>query len=104
MVSKLKRKAVKLNPEEQDAEEEAVDRIKIADFTYECPLYRTANRNGTFTSMGFSTNFIMYISIPASQPSQHWLLRGVAAVVESWQGKKEKVGAMKMGNEKRRVC
>ena len=30
---------------------------------YECPLYKTTDRQGNIDSTGFSTNFVMYLSL-----------------------------------------
>jgi dynein heavy chain len=48
---------------------------------YRCPFYRTAQRSGTLTTTGLSSNFIMYLDFPlGAYTSQHWTKRGVAAI------------------------
>jgi dynein heavy chain len=48
---------------------------------YRCPLYRTAQRSGTLTTTGLSSNFIMYLDFPlGTYTCQHWTKRGVAAI------------------------
>ena len=44
---------------------------------YDCPVYRTAERRGVLATTGHSTNFLMMIRMPTTQPQYHWTLRGV---------------------------
>lgn len=49
---------------------------------YECPLYRTSARAGTLSSTGHSTNFVMSVDVPSTQPPNFWILRGVAMLCQ----------------------
>jgi dynein heavy chain len=48
--------------------------------TYRCPVYRTAERQGSLTTTGHNTNFVLYIYLPMNknQRQQHYVKRGVA--------------------------
>ena len=50
--------------------------------SYVCPLYKTADRHGTLSTTGQSTNFITTVEIPSAVPQEFWVLRGVALVNE----------------------
>jgi dynein heavy chain len=48
---------------------------------YECPLYRTTERRGVLATTGHSTNFVMELQVPSSQPQDKWIRAGVAFVL-----------------------
>lgn len=51
-------------------------------YIYQCPVYRTQLRAGEILPTGHSTNYIFSLALPSDRPPQHWISRGVAAILE----------------------
>ena len=49
---------------------------------YECPVYKTAARQGVLTTTGLSSNFIVSVDLPSTETPGKWTLRGTALLTE----------------------
>ncbi len=49
---------------------------------YECPVYKTAARQGMLTTTGLSSNFVVAVDLPCVEDPQKWILRGTALLSE----------------------
>ena len=53
---------------------------------YSCPMYKTGKRQGTLSTTGQSTNFVIHVEIPCPQdfyaPPAHWIRRAAALLCQ----------------------
>ncbi|CAB4069325.1 DNAH [Lepeophtheirus salmonis] len=49
---------------------------------YKCPVYRNEARKGNILATGHSTNYVFDIKLPSNVNNEHWILRGVAGILE----------------------
>lgn len=45
---------------------------------YNCPVYKTLVRNGTLSTTGHSTNYVLDLELPTTEEQAKWIKAGVA--------------------------
>lgn len=50
---------------------------------YKCPLYKTAERKGTLSTTGHSTNYVIPILLNTEIQATHWVKRSVALICQT---------------------
>ena len=45
---------------------------------YPCPVYKTSVRQGTLSTTGISTNFVVAVYMPTNRKPDFWVMNGAA--------------------------
>lgn len=57
----------------------AEDRKLPSSGIYNCPVYKVLSRQGTLSTTGHSTNFVLFMELPSKEHESKWIKAGVAA-------------------------
>jgi dynein heavy chain len=55
-----------------------VENRVIPNGIYQCPLYKVLTRQGTLSTTGHSTNFVLMVELPSSEKESVWTKAGAA--------------------------
>jgi dynein heavy chain len=56
----------------------AANVARPADGEYPCPIYKTSVRQGTLSTTGISTNFVLAVFLPTDRRAAYWVMTGAA--------------------------